>query len=70
LSLDDKLRVPAAKPLGLSEFFNYNVGMMLTYRYRIKDAATGRHLDLQARAVNQIWNYCGEVHEAARRHNR
>ena len=44
--------------------------MVLTYRYRIKDATSGRHLKRQARAVNRVWNYCGEVHNAARRHNK
>jgi putative transposase len=44
--------------------------MMLTYRYRIKDATAGRHLLQQARAVNRVWNYCGDVHEAARRYNK
>jgi putative transposase len=44
--------------------------MVLTYRYRIKDATAGRHLLRQARAVNRVWNYCGEIHEAARRYNR
>jgi putative transposase len=44
--------------------------MVLTYRYRIKDATAGRHLLRQARAVNRVWNYCGEIHEAARRHNK
>ena len=49
---------------------DYLVAMVLTYRYRIKDAATGRHLRQQARAVNQVWNYCGETQNAARRHNK
>ncbi|HEX4267865.1 MAG TPA: transposase, partial [Steroidobacteraceae bacterium] len=44
--------------------------MVLNYRYRIKDATTGRHLEQQAREVNRVWNYCGEVHETARRHNK
>ncbi|MGH8328218.1 MAG: RNA-guided endonuclease InsQ/TnpB family protein, partial [Steroidobacteraceae bacterium] len=44
--------------------------MVLTYRYRIKDATSGRHLKRQARAVNCVWNYCGEIQEAARRHNK
>jgi putative transposase len=44
--------------------------MVLTYRYRIKDATAGRHLQRQARAVNRVWNYCGEIHNAARRHNK
>jgi IS605 OrfB family transposase len=43
--------------------------MVLTYRYRIKDA-NRRHLQRQAWAVNQVWNYCGETQNAARRHNK
>ena len=49
---------------------NDHVDMALTYRYRIKDATSGRHLKRQARAVNRIWNYCGEIQQAARRHNK
>ena len=48
---------------------NYPVAMVLTYRYRIKDA-NRRHLQRQAWAVNQVWNYCGETQNAARRHNK
>ena len=44
--------------------------MVLTYRYRIKDATRGRHLQRQAQGVNRVWNYCGEIHNAARRHNK
>jgi len=44
--------------------------MVLTYRYRIKDATTGRHLQRQAREVSRVWNYCGEIHNSARRHNK
>lgn len=44
--------------------------MILTYRYRIKDATTGKHLDALSRSVNRVWNYCGEVHKASRRHNK
>ena len=44
--------------------------MILTYRYRIKDATTGKHLDALSRSVNRVWNYCGEIHEASRRHNK
>jgi IS605 OrfB family transposase len=44
--------------------------MVLTHRYRIKDATSGRHLQQQAREVNRVWNYCGEVQNAARRHNK
>ncbi len=34
---------------------------MLTYRYRIKDATTGKHLQRMAWAVNYVWNFCNEV---------
>lgn len=34
---------------------------MLTYRYRVKDATNGKHLQLMAWAVNTVWNYCQEV---------
>jgi putative transposase len=49
---------------------NYTACMILTYRYRIKDATTGKHLNALSRAVNRVWNYCGEIHEASRRHNK
>ena len=56
--------------LVFENLFSDHVGMVLTYRYRIKDATCGRHLLRQANAVNQVWNYCGEIQEAARRHNK
>jgi putative transposase len=34
---------------------------MLTYRYRIKDATSGKHLLRMAWAVNTVWNYAQEV---------
>lgn len=34
---------------------------LLTYRYRIKDATTGKHLTRLSWAVNFVWNYCNEV---------
>ena len=34
---------------------------MLTYRYRIKDATSGKHLKHMAWAVNYVWNYCNEI---------
>ena len=34
---------------------------MLTFRYRIKDATSGRHLQRMAWAVNYVWNFCNEV---------
>lgn len=42
----------------------------LTFRYRIKDATDGKHLDKMAIAVNQVWNYCGGVQIDSRRLNR
>ena len=33
----------------------------MTYRYRIKDATTGKHLERLANAVNYVWNYCNEI---------
>ena len=44
--------------------------MLLTYRYRVKDATAGKHLDRMAVAVNQVWNYCGGIHVDSRRLNR
>ena len=34
---------------------------MLTFRYRVKDATSGKHLTRIAWAVNDVWNYCNEV---------
>jgi putative transposase len=34
---------------------------ILTFRYRIKDATSGKHLQHMAGAVNYVWNYCQEV---------
>jgi putative transposase len=34
---------------------------LLTYRYRVKDATSGKHLLRMAWAVNTVWNYCQEV---------
>jgi putative transposase len=34
---------------------------MLTYRYRVKDSTTGKHLQQMAWAVNRVWNYCNET---------
>lgn len=41
--------------------------MVLTYRYRVKDATSGPSLDQMARAVNQVWNFCGETQRFAHR---
>lgn len=35
--------------------------MYLTYRFRIKDATSGKYLDRMAYAVNAVWNYCNET---------
>jgi putative transposase len=40
-------------------------GMILTYRYRVKDATTIKHLDRHARSVNFVWNYCCEIQRKA-----
>ena len=34
---------------------------ILTLRYRIKDATSGKHLTRMAWAVNTVWNFCNEV---------
>ena len=39
--------------------------MILTYRYRLKDATVGKHLDRHSRAVNCVWNYCCEIQRQA-----
>jgi IS605 OrfB family transposase len=44
--------------------------VLLTFKYRVKDATSGKHLAALARTVNRVWNYCGEIQEAARRHNK
>jgi hypothetical protein len=44
--------------------------MILTYRYRIKDRTSRRHLAALARAVNVVWNFCGETQEACRRQDK
>jgi putative transposase len=44
--------------------------VILTYRYRIKDASSRRHLKRMARAVNFVWNYCGDVQEQSRKWGR
>jgi IS605 OrfB family transposase len=34
---------------------------ILTYKYRIKDSTSGKHLGKMAGAINYVWNYCNEV---------
>ena len=44
---------------------DYMEGMILTFKYRIKDATVGKHLDRHACAVNFVWNYCNEIQRKA-----
>lgn len=45
--------------------------MILTYRYRMKTTSGAEHaLDAMTRAVNFVWNFCGETQEAARKWNK
>lgn len=44
--------------------------MILTYRFRVKDATAGRRLARMAVSVNQVWNYCGGIQNDSRRHNK
>jgi transposase len=44
--------------------------MLLTFRYRVKDATAGKRLDRMAVSVNQVWNYCGGIQNDSRRLNR
>jgi IS605 OrfB family transposase len=39
--------------------------VILTYRYRVKGTAAARSLEKQARAVNFVWNFCGDVQNHA-----
>jgi IS605 OrfB family transposase len=41
-----------------------------TYRFRIKDSTTGKHLLRMSSAVHRIWNYCNEVSLLAYRRNK
>lgn len=43
---------------------------LLTYRYRIKDSTSGKHLVRLGWAVNQVWNYCNEVSMLALRRDK
>jgi putative transposase len=45
--------------------------VILTYRYRLKaTSGAAQELSHQSRAVNLVWNFCGETQEAARRWNK
>jgi transposase len=41
--------------------------MMLTFKYRVKDASSRRHLARHARACNQVWNFCAATQREAER---
>lgn len=41
--------------------------MILTYKYRIKDATTGKHLNRYAWGCNQVWNFCVATQREAER---
>jgi putative transposase len=43
---------------------------MVTFRYRIKDATSSKHLLRMAWAVNTMWHYCNEVSLLALRRDR
>lgn len=39
--------------------------MILTFKYRIKDATVGKYLNRHSRAANYVWNYCCEIQRKA-----
>ena len=41
--------------------------MFLTFKYRVKDASSRRHLIRHARACNFVWNYCCQTQQQAER---
>jgi len=48
----------------------YNRIMKLTYRYRIKDSTSKKHLDRWSNTVNFVWNYCRATATKAWRRDR
>lgn len=40
---------------------------MITYKFRVKDATVGKHLDRHARACNAVWNYCRRIQKQAQK---
>lgn len=44
--------------------------MLVTYRFRIKDANVAGRLRTKASAINQVWNYCGQIQNDSARLNR
>jgi putative transposase len=43
---------------------------ILTFRYRLKDATKGKHLQRLSWAVNSVWNFCNEVSMLALRRDK
>lgn len=41
--------------------------MILTRKFRIKDASTGKHLDRHAMSCNRVWNFCVATQREAER---
>lgn len=41
--------------------------MIITFKYRVKDATVGKHLSRHAWACNQVWNYCNQTQREAER---
>lgn len=39
--------------------------MIKTFQYRIKDKNAAKHLERMARAVNRVWNFCGDTQKHA-----
>lgn len=44
--------------------------VVLTYRYRIRGTSAARRLTRMSRAVNQVWNYCGQIFNDSYRLNK
>lgn len=38
---------------------------ILSFKYRIKDATVGKHLNRYAFSCNQVWNYCNQIQREA-----
>jgi len=43
----------------------YALRMIKTFQFRIKDKNTAKHLDKLSRAVNFVWNFCGDTQRHA-----
>lgn len=67
---DSGPRDSAAKRLAHWACSFYVPGVILTFRYRVKDATSGKHLRQMARSVNLVWNFCGGIQNDSRRHNK